>query len=221
MNAEVKEAADGAQGFDASTPLSASTCASLVEAGMQFAIRYVSFREPESRDLSVTEVQTILDAGLALMVVQHVRNPGWAPSATLGTADGQRAVENTSAVGVPSGVCLWCDLEGINGTAADTIAYANAWTKAVRAGGYDPGVYIGFGVPLTSEQLYKNLSVRRYWRSFSKVPDVMTRGYQMMQKAERQVAGIRIDPDTIQTDRKGDRPAWLEPVPADEPVPVS
>jgi len=49
----------------------------------------------------------------------------------------------------------------------------------VQGGGYDPGVYIGFGVPLTSQQLYKSLVVRRYWRSFSSVPDVLTRGYQM------------------------------------------
>ena len=221
MKGTVKEAVEGAQGFDTAAPLSASTCAALVDAGMQFVIRYVSRLEPESRDLSRVELQTILDAGLALMVAQHVRKPGWTPSVALGAADGHRAVENTHAAGVPSGVCLWCDLEGIDGTSGGTIAYANAWTKAVQAGGYDPGVYVGFGVPLTGQQLYKNLIVRRYWRSFSRVPDVMTRGYQMVQKGERRVAGVRVDPDVIQTDHKGDRPVWLEPTLVEEPVAVS
>src|SRR5438270_490964 len=107
MNARVMEATEGARGFDTATPLSAMTCKALAVAGIKFAIRYVSFREPKSRDLSAPEVETILEAGLALMVVQHVRNPGWTPSGAMGTADGQRAVANTSAVGVLTGVCVW------------------------------------------------------------------------------------------------------------------
>jgi hypothetical protein len=216
MNGTVTEAPDGALGFDADTPLTPTACAGLLAAGMSFGIRYVGFADQRSTsdDLTFAEVQDILAAGLALMVVQHVRYPGWSPSAALGAADGDAAVKHAIAVGVGPGTCLWCDLEGIRGSAADTIAHANAWTAAVRAGGYDPGVYVGAGVPLTGKQLFEDLTVRRYWKSLSQVPEVETRGYQMVQTAGGSLAGVSIDRNRIHTDNKGDRPSWFAPVPA-------
>ena len=115
-------------------------------------------------DLSSGELQSILDTGLALMPVQHVRNPNWMPSAQLGSADGQNAVANAQACGLPAGVTIWCDSEGQAGGAAETTAYVNAWAQALRNGGYDPGLYVGSGTPLDGQQLYA-LSVDRYWAS--------------------------------------------------------
>ncbi len=216
MKGSVQIATDGSEGFDADTALTATSCAGLVAAGMTFAIRYVGFSQQHSTtgDLTAAEVQTILSSGLALMVVQHVRFPGWKPSAAVGTADGQTAVEHALAAGVGTGTCLWCDLEGIAGSAEDTIAHANAWATAVRAAAYDPGVYVGAGVPLTGAQLFEALTVQRYWKSLSQVPNVATRGYQMVQRAGGPlVAGVSIDRNRIQTDAKGGLPIWFAPAP--------
>jgi hypothetical protein len=216
INGSVRAATAGAEGFDADTPLTELACAALVAAGMTFAIRYVGFsgQQATTTDLTAVEVQTILSAGLALMIVQHVRYAGWNPSATLGAADGGAAVQHARATGVATGTCLWCDLEGISGSADDTIAHANAWTSAVRAAGYDPGVYVGAGVPLMGAQWFQALTVQRYWKSLSQVPEVATRGYQMVQRAGgAPVAGIGLDRNRIQADNEGDLPMWFAPDP--------
>lgn len=209
--AQVKQGPLGAIGFDTDTKLDTATCAALAAAGMKFALRYLSLEAPSLTDLTAAETETILDSGLALMPVQHVRSPGWTPSATTGETDGTRAASNATSAGLPPGLCLWCDLEGVKGTAADAIAHANAWTAAVRNAGYEPGLYVGAGVPLTATQLFRGLTVTRYWRSFSAVPNVARRGYQMLQLyPETTIAGIRVDLDVIQSDYLGDRPLWVQ-----------
>jgi hypothetical protein len=216
MNGCVELATDGAEGFDADTPLTKDACAALVAAGMTFAIRYVGFGGQQSTedDLTADEVDTILASGLALMVVQHVRFGGWVPSEALGAVDGRTAVQHAAAAGVGEGTCLWCDLEGVGGSSQATIAHANAWTEAVLGGGYDPGVYVGAGVPLTGQQWFEALKVRRYWKSLSQVPEVATRGYQMIQRAGGPpVGGVSIDRNRIQVDHKGDLPRWYAPAP--------
>jgi hypothetical protein len=215
MNGLVVAANPGAQGFDTDTPLTATACAGLAAAGMTFAIRYVGFSQQHSTggDLTVAEVNAILSSGMALMVVQHARFAGWQPSAALGAADGAVAAQHAASLGVGRGTCIWCDLEGISGSAEDTIVHANAWTDAVIAGGYDPGVYVGSGVPLSSMQWYKSLKVRRYWKALNDPTDVAIRGFQMVQSAGGQVAGVNIDRNLIQADQKGDVPRWFAPAP--------
>jgi hypothetical protein len=208
----VKQAAVGSLGFDVDVQLTATTAAALRAAGLTFALRYLSIGDPDNNaDLTLAEAQIILGSGLALMAVQHVRYPGWQPTEAMGTADGTHAAANAAAAGLPAGICVWCDLEGIAGTDAVTIAYTNAWAETVQAAGYLPGVYIGDGVPLTSAQLYQTLSVSHYWRSQSQVANVDERGYQVIQLyPETLVAGVSIDFDVIQKDFKGDLPAWVE-----------
>jgi hypothetical protein len=211
MNPVVKPAPLGSIGFDTDMKLDADACGRLVDAGMQFAIRYLSLTAAAPRDLDASETDVIVGAGLALMLVQHVRFAGWHPSAQLGNADGTHAVQNALAASAPKGATIWCDLEGIAGTADDTMAHANAWAAAVRAGAFDPGVYVGSGVPLTAEQLFQKLTVRRYWQSASIVPVVSKRGYQMIQLyPETTVAGVVVDLDVTQSDHLGDLPTWIE-----------
>ncbi len=168
-----------AMGFDADTQLTAAMAAALREAGMTFAVRYLSIEAQSSGDLSTDEVGIILNAGLALMPVQHVRFANWMPSAALGTEDGKNAVANAMACDLPAGVTLWCDSEGQAGGASATIAHVNAWAAVVKAAGYDPGLYVGAGTPLDGQQLYA-LDVDRYWKSFSQVSEP-TCGWSMIQ----------------------------------------
>ncbi len=211
-------AAPGLKGFDTNTILSAATALQFKQGGYDFCVRYLSRGTSQgSNDLSNAEALNILNAGLALMAVQHVAAnypPGWTPNAALGTTYGANAANNARSVGLPAGINIWCDLEGVVPTtpAADIIAYCQAWYTAVNNAGYVPGLYVGVPCGLTSSQLYNNLSFSHYWHSLSgSTPDVAVRGYQMVQSMWQTVNGVSIDPDVTQTDKKGGNVIWLQP----------
>ncbi len=212
----------GLKGFDSNTVMTAETAQLCKSHGYDFCIRYLSRGVGQSSgDLSNAEALTILDAGLALMAVQHVAAnypPGWSPNAALGKTNGDNAAANAQSIGLPAGMNIWVDLEGVDPTAtsADIINYCQEWYKAVSAVGYVPGLYVGVPCGLTSSQLYSDLSYQHYWCSLSRsTPDVATRGYQMQQTATETLYGvgksISIDPDTTQTDNKGGNVLWLQP----------
>lgn len=220
-------AVPGAQGLDTDTKLVAASAGQLFGAGFQFAVRYLSRTTPQNfGDLGSTEAETILGAGLALMAVQHCPLAGWAPTAVLGGSYGQTAALNATTIGLPIGVSLWLDLEGVAGyaTAANTIAYVNAWAGEVADAGFLPGLYVGANQPLTGDELYWRLKVSRYWRSASKVPDIPYRGYCMAQAlmpspvSEGANGDISIDRDVIMADAFGGVPFWLARDPADPPA---
>jgi Domain of unknown function (DUF1906) len=197
--------------------LAADIANQLFGAGFRYAIRYLSrgFGQ-QSGDLSTDEVQTILAAGLALMAVQHCPRSGWAPAQALGDTYGQNAALNATAMGLPIGMSLWLDLEGVASysTAEDTIAYCNAWAGEVEGHGYLPGLYVGANQPLSGDDLYWRLRVTRYWRSASTVPDIPYRGYCMVQAlAPSPVDGIDLDRDVVMADAFGGVPMWLAPTP--------
>jgi hypothetical protein len=208
----VQQASAGSSGFDVNQVLSANDAKGLKDSGYDFCIRYIPRAEKlAAGNITYAEALDILNAGLALMVVQHVALPGWSPTADLGTAYGSYAATYIQQfVGFPPGVNIWCDLEGVaNGTTAqDVIAYCRAWYNAVKAAGYIPGIYVGYDVVLSPEQLYQDLPFKHYWRAYNG-PQVATRGYQLLQKIEVRVNHITIDPNIIQSDNLGGLPYWL------------
>ena len=215
MLANVAAGVPGAQAFDTDTVLSSSEAAALSATGFSCAIRYLSRKTPQNHgDLSATETQTILGAGLALMAVQHCPLAGWAPTAALGMQYGQAAATNAEAATLPVGTSLWLDLEGVASwaTGADTIAYVNAWAETVTAARYLPGLYVGANQPLGGDELYWRLKVTRYWRSASTVPAIPYRGYCMAQALmPSPVGGVVIDRDVVMADAFGGLPMWLAP----------
>jgi len=184
--------------------------------GYKFCVRYLTLLGPQAPgDLSAPEATGILEAGLALMPVQHVREPGWSPSQDLGRQDGEQAAANAQQIGFPSGVNIWCDLEGVaeGASAQDVADHCNAWFDAVDAAGYVPGLYVGADAILSGRQVY-DLSFEHYWRSQSDVPDIPVRGYQLLQLAPSIAAnGIGIDVDIAQDDNEGGQAQWLRNVP--------
>jgi hypothetical protein len=208
----VQAAPSGALGFDADTPIPANVAQQFVSQGYTFCVRYLSLGDGQAPDdLSPDEAGAILSAGLGLMAVQHVREPGWAPTAALGQGDGTDAASNAAAVGFPPGVNIWCDLEGVSdgSAAADVSGYCNAWFAAVAGGGYVPGLYVGANGILDGQQLY-DLAFQHYWESISEVPVLPARGYQMIQTVvPAPVNGIGIDQDVTQTDGEGGQAIWL------------
>ena len=142
----VAGAQPGAQGFDAATVLNSHAATTFRQAGFTFCIRYLSRALGQQHgDLTTAEADLILDAGLALMAVQHVDQEGWRPSADLGASNGNHAAANAREVGFPAGVNVWLDLEGVHHLVAaeDVIAYCNAWQAEVAVAGYVPGIYVG------------------------------------------------------------------------------
>jgi len=212
LQGTIQAAFSGAVGFDADTVITPEIAQQFADQGYDFCLRYLSLEaEQETLDLSTEEANDILMAGLALMPVQHVREPGWAPTAALGETTGANAAVNAMTVGFPAGVNVWCDLEGVaaGSSANDVIGYCNSWFATVSAAGYVPGIYVGAQSILTGPQLY-DLKFEHYWKSESRVPAIPVRGYQMVQTmVPKPVNGIGIDKNVTQTDAKGGQALWL------------
>lgn len=212
----VQAAAPGLKGFDANSIITLATAQQFVNDGYAFCARYLARGTSQgSGDLSNAEAINILNGGLSLIAVQHVSAEGWVPSASLGTLYGTNAASNAASIGLPQGMNLWCDLEGVAvGTSASTVIdYCEAWYGAVNSAGYVPGLYVGANCMLSGSELYTNLSFQHYWKSLSNVPTVQTRGYQLIQNAgpSGDVNGISIDIDTTQDDNLGGAVLWLAP----------
>jgi hypothetical protein len=212
LPATVSAAASGVTGFDADSVIPLDTARQFASQGYRFCVRYLSLGAGEDPgDLSPQEAGNILAAGLALMPVQHVRDPGWLPTAAMGQGDGASTVANAQAVGFPAGVNVWCDLEGVGSAASaqDVCGYCGAWYSAVSAAGYVPGLYVGSDAVLTGPQLY-DLPFQHYWQSCSAVPAIPVRGYQLVQTlVEAPVNGIGIDHDVTRADSLGGQALWL------------
>ena len=217
LQGKLESAAPGLQGFDTASPVSAAAARAFRLSGFRFCVRYLSRGTPQAAgDLAPAEATAILAGGLALMAVQHVMRPGWVPTAALGAGYGVAAATNAQQCGLPPGVVVWLDLEGVRSgaAAADVIAYCNAWFDAVASAGYLPGLYVGANGGLDGDPLYWRLKTRHYWRSGSQVPDLPHRGYQLVQRigaAPDVVNGIAIDRDVTYTDAFGDAVVWLAP----------
>jgi hypothetical protein len=213
----VQPAPEGINGFDANTPISSDAAAQFYAKGYRFCLRYVGRVQMASYDLTAQEAEDILNAGLALMPVQHVLNPGWQPTAALGQQYGQNAAKFAQQIGFPPGVNVWCDLECVSpkASAQDVVDYCNQWYAAVAAAGYAPGLYVGYEPGLTGQQLYSSLKFQHYWAAYN-VDGVSTpkpRGWQMVQSVGGgTIAGITTesyDGDVTQNDGKGGTVLWL------------
>jgi hypothetical protein len=207
---QAKPAIAGA-GFDVNQPLSAAQAASFKAAGMDFCIRYLP-RTPAliKGNLTSAEANIIIGAGLALMAVQHVPQPGWMPSAALGTQYGTYATDYAEEIDLPPGVTIWADLEEVaGGTTAQAVKdYCTAWFNAVTSAGYVPGLYCGWNIVLTAQELY-DLPFKHYWKAYNYDNGVATRGFQLIQQPQKTLDGLTYDPNILQADHLGDVPIWL------------
>ncbi|MCC6554453.1 MAG: DUF1906 domain-containing protein [Polyangiaceae bacterium] len=203
----------GARGIDTDEIISSAAAGALRAAGLGFCARYLALSPRDvGAALTAGEAQGILQAALALVLVQHGRQS--LLSAGQGTADGSFAAESAARLGAPPGMNIFCDLEGVSHFGPQAVIdYGNAWAAAVTACGYAPGLYVGAGTGLTGDQLYHELLFEHYWRSMSRVPDIPRRGYQMLQlyPGNQEVCGVNVDIDVTQHDYKGGTVLWWSP----------
>lgn len=203
----------GAVGCDMLTPLGPSVASSLssfilpgTRTGFTFVVRYFE-------NITAGELAGILATGLGCALVGESRANGWIPNAGEGSADALRVVAKARALGVPQGMVLWCDLEGVGGTTQDLLDYCHAWCDVIMRAGYLPGAYVGDSVPLTPAQLYL-LPFVRYWHSLSMVQNVATAGYCMYQLYPTTTLALpsgplQVDLDVVCHDYKGRVPTML------------
>lgn len=200
--------------FDVNEPMNAQQCNNFKAAGYVAALRYVPRKSSlVAGNITASEMGTILGAGLSLMLVQHVSAPGWEPSAELGELYGAYCANYAQAIGYPSGASIFCDLEEVSAScsAQDVIDYCTAWFKAVEALNYRSGLYVGWNIKLSDQQIY-DLPVKSYWRAYNCDQSIPTRGYQIIQHTQKTLNGIAFDPNTIQKDELGDLPYWVSPI---------
>jgi Domain of unknown function (DUF1906) len=208
----VGTAPPGAIFFDSDSALSDAAAAAF--AARQFAgpARYLSLQDGQKPgDLSAAEAGIIHRAGMAIVPVQHVMRPGWNPTPALGTLYGTRAAANAASIGVPPGVTIWLDMEGCDIPGDGMfVRYCNSWASPVRALGYEPGIYVGYGCGMSSFDLYYHLTFKRYWRSGShSVPNVDVRGYTIQQTIGGEtLAGVEFDRDVVSADAMGETFTW-------------
>lgn len=210
-----KQATAGMQGADINSVLSDAQCVGLKAAGLDFVLRYAP-RELDTYRYNLTnpEMLRILKAGIALMVVQHVAANSWEPSEELGGQYGNYMSDYCAkTIQLPKGVTVWLDLEMVKiGTPiADTLNYVNEWCKVVVGAGYTCGLYVGYQPGADPHSLYEGLSVDMYWKAYNYDDGVATRGFCMVQHPQKEIAGIMVDPDTIQADQLGGLPFLLYP----------
>jgi hypothetical protein len=215
----VYTAPDGVRGFDTAERVSASAAAAFRRRGYRFAIRYVRRDKPHASALSATEARSLLNAGIGLMLVQYVESEtAWNPSAAKGTTNGGVAAAEAEKVGVPWGVTVWCDLEGVapRTPAQRVIDYCNRWHVAVTSAGYVAGLYVGYRCGLTPTQLYRALRFTHYWSAYNLNTDryPAVRGVQMRQlragKSDFVPAqSTDFQVDKIAADKLGGRPTLL------------
>ena len=212
-------APDGVRGFDTAESVSASAAAAFRRRGYRFAVRYVRRDQAHASALSASEARSLLNVGIGLMLVQYVESDSsWNPTGAKGSANGGVAASEAQKLGVPWGVTVWCDLEGVApGTPAQSVIdYCNHWHVAVTSAGYVAGLYVGYRAGLTPTQLYKALRFTHYWGAYNLNVDQYpaTRGLQMKQlqrTAKDSVPGTTIDfqVDRVSADKLGGRPTLL------------
>ena len=206
-------------GFDTATTVSQQQAEQLFAQGYKFAARYLNRQKGVPSEpggaLSVPEAEMLLAAGLGLTLVQYGDNE-LVPSGNSGTSAGEAAAANAAMLGFPQGGTVWCDIEfkpeAKPSSSQTTIEYINAWAAALVRGGYEPGLYVGTNIPLSSEELYESLpQIASYWKAASITPWVANRGFQMIQGLSFSTADIHIDPDIACYDNMHDRFQLLMP----------
>jgi hypothetical protein len=182
----------GSIGVDTIQTLSRPMCDALRRENVRFVVRYLG-------GLTPIELSTILDSGLACSFVTYA-----------GAYDGPSAAKHLGDLAVPVGAVVWLDVEDVKMDVPSLIAQIAAWAHTMKDHGYVPGIYVGAGCPLTSQELYA-LPVVRYWHSCSRVVDRDGReaapscGWCMRQLSppNMTLAGVKVDIDVVELDYQG------------------
>ncbi len=130
-------------------------------------------------------------------------------------------IAQLKALGIPAGVTVFLDLEGLAAFKSDPVdlaAKVNAWADAILAAGYVPGLYVGSPQPFTEAELW-SLRVKRYWRGqgairdrFGKLAEPTGCGWCMTQMwPSHSRGGVWVDSNMAGQDYKARSLTWAAP----------
>lgn len=161
----------GVKGFDVGFQvITAAYAACIVQSpyNMGFVGRYVSLSTTEApTDLSAAEVLHCTENGLAIAVFQHCYSaPSFPNYATQGTTDATTAISHLDAMGAPSGLFVYCDIENFS-TAANAAAYAQAWANKINA---SPKYWAGYYGPQNVLNLISGGTFHGLWENSGQGP---------------------------------------------------
>lgn len=178
-------------GVDTLLTLTRESAIALVAKGCAFRGGYVDHVTPQ-------EIADQLSVGLAFTPIGYAMQ-----------LDGAHLVRRLRELNVPAGVTIWLDVEGLELEANETILRVNGCANTLQVAGFEAGMYVGAGCPLSSNQL-TNLAVTRYWHSCSRAL-TPARGYCMRQLRPDDVlvAGVKVDVDVVEPDYQGDVPTFV------------
>jgi hypothetical protein len=192
--------------LDTSTPLTSAVADTVVRFGAVGIMRYVPLPGNDAAaDISAAELELLCGKGLQVLLVQHCRLGPWTASAERGMGDGSVAAGFAVRCGYPRGAHLYVDLEDMAATDEAAAIHANAWGAAVVGAGFAFGVYHGFSVPLSAEQLYHELIADSYWTDMAVRP-VAVRGNAIVQGPPLTLGGVQFDRNTLAADKLGQVP---------------
>lgn len=162
----------------------------------KLSARRVVWRAGYVESFTAEELDAQLSAGIAFLPVTRALD-----------FDAAAQIAKLRALGIPKGVTVFLDVEGSGLFADSVVSKINAWASAMIAAGFEPGLYIGAGCPLSDAQLY-SLVVVRYWHSVSRVPDPRLRGCCLRQLRPNDVSptGLDVDVDVVEPDYLGGLP---------------
>ena len=117
---------------------------SLQAAGVTFAVRYVS-PAPNSKNISLSEAQTLLAAGIDIILVFESTTNEITSGYNAGVADADTAVSEATAAGAPSNFFCYfaCDFDASSSDYAAINAYLNGAASVM--GVSRVGLYAGIG----------------------------------------------------------------------------
>lgn len=197
----------GSKCVDCITLLTSSGASVFANHGIKGVAQYLG-------SVTTSGVSAILAAKMAFIPVTYAD-----------AMDGEDAVSELAALGIPLGTTVWLDVESVAvSTTADVlIEQINEWADTIAAAGYQPGMYVGANCQLTSEELY-NLHVVRYWESMSDIRDRYGNlarpqcGYCFIQCYDTQpipeeglsILQVQVDFDMARKDWEGRQFSWVE-----------
>lgn len=160
--------------------------------------------------MSVDRLRYVLDGGLGFMPVTLAGE----------YEDGaQDELAQLRALGIPAGVTVWLDLEGMKAWKDDPVqlcAKIDAWAAPVADAGYVAGLYCGVPQPLTSKELGDRPRITRYWAGQGRQVDRFgnlsepTAGYCMRQFFPSVTwCGVLLDANMTGQDYRGRLPTML------------
>jgi hypothetical protein len=159
-----------------------------VKAGYTFAIRYVPRVGALPHDITAAELRMLLNAGLGVMLVQHVERAG-PPVVDAARNEGHGVRRARGRIRARHRVSDWRNAVARSrghrpeDGSGDRDSVLQRMVRQGAAVGYQPGIYVGYNAILNASQLYQRLKFQRYWSAYNLDKDQYpgTRGVCMQQ----------------------------------------